>query len=97
MASKPVFSAEFTTTPQTATFNVVRNGAAPTACSVVIPADRYWLGESSDARNILTPLIAALNALSFTVSMYSISILYVVSQRLEGGSRSTHMGHCSTR
>lgn len=64
MASKPVFSAEFTTTPQTATFNVVRNGAAPTACSVTIPADRYWLGESTDARNILTPLIAALNALS---------------------------------
>jgi hypothetical protein len=34
------------------------------ACSVTIPADRYWLGESTDARNILTPLIAALNALS---------------------------------
>jgi hypothetical protein len=64
MASKPVFSAEFTTTPVTATFNVVRNGAAPVACSVAIPADRYWLGESTDARNILTPLIAALNALS---------------------------------
>ena len=64
MASKPVFSAEFTTTPVTATFDVVRNGAAPVACSVTIPADRYWLGESTDARNILTPLIAALNALS---------------------------------
>jgi hypothetical protein len=34
------------------------------ACSVTIPADRYFLGESTDARNILTPLIAALNALS---------------------------------
>jgi hypothetical protein len=64
MASKPVFSAEFTTTPVIATFDVVRNGAAPVACSVTIPADRYWLGESTDARNILTPLIAALNALS---------------------------------
>jgi hypothetical protein len=64
MASKPVFSAEFTTTPVTATFNVVRNGAAPVACSVTIVADRYWLGESTDARNILTPFIAALNALS---------------------------------
>jgi hypothetical protein len=33
------------------------------ACSVTIPADRYFLGESTDARNILTPLIAALNLL----------------------------------
>ncbi len=38
---------------------------------------------------------AALKARSLTVSMYSISILYVISQRLEGGSRSTHIGHCA--
>lgn len=62
MASKPVFSAEFTTTPVTATFNVVRNGGIPIAMSVTIPADRYFLGESTDARNLLTPLLAALNA-----------------------------------
>ena len=62
MASKPFFSAEFGLTSQTATFNVVRNGAAPIAVSVVIPADRYFLGASTDARNLVTPLLAALNA-----------------------------------
>jgi hypothetical protein len=36
---------------------------------------------------------ADLKARSLTVSMYSMSILYVVSQRFEGGRRSTHMGH----
>ena len=62
MASKPFFSAEFGLTTQTATFNVVRNGAAPIAVSVTIPADRYFLGASTDARNLVTPLLAALNA-----------------------------------
>jgi len=64
MASKPVFSAEFTTTPVTATFNVIRNGSINPigGISVTIPADRYFLGESTNARNLLTPLLAALNA-----------------------------------
>jgi hypothetical protein len=61
MASKPFFSAEFGLTTQTATFNVVRNGAAPVAVSVVIPADRYFIGASTDARNLVTPLLLALN------------------------------------
>jgi len=68
MASKPVFSAEFTTTPVTATFTVFRATASPIVLSsfpvsVTIPADRYFLGESTNARNLVTPLLAALNAI----------------------------------
>lgn len=61
MASKPFFSAEFGLIPQVATFNAVRNAAAPIAVSVTIPADRYFIGASSDARNLVTELLAALN------------------------------------
>lgn len=64
MASKPFFSSEFGLTTQVATFNVLRNGVlTPLAgISVTIPADRYFLGASTDARNLVTPLLAALNA-----------------------------------
>ena len=67
MASKPFFSAEFGLTSQTATFTVFRATAAPIVLSsfpvsVVIPADRYFLGASTNARNLVTPLLAALNA-----------------------------------
>lgn len=64
MASKPFFSSEFGLIPQVATFNVVRNAAAPIAVSVTIPADRYFLGGSTDARNLATPLIAAMTAVA---------------------------------
>ena len=64
MASKPFFSAEFGLSTQVATFNVIRNSViTPLAgISVTIPADRYYLGASTNARNIVTPLLAALNA-----------------------------------
>ena len=64
MASKPFFSAEFGLTTQTATFNVLRNGVLTPigGISVTIPADRYFLGASTNARNLVTPLLAALNA-----------------------------------
>lgn len=67
MASKPFFSAEFGLTTQTATFTVFRATSAPIVLSsfpvsVVIPADRYFLGASTNARNLVTPLLAALNA-----------------------------------
>ena len=64
MASKPFFSSEFGLTTQTATFNVLRNGVLNPigGISVTIPADRYFLGASTNARNLVTPLLAALNA-----------------------------------
>ena len=69
MASKPVFSAEFTTATVTATFTITRATTGPIVITpyvvtVDIPADRYWLGESTNARNLLTPLLAAMNAVS---------------------------------
>jgi hypothetical protein len=67
MASKPVFSAEFTTTPVTATFTIFRSTTSPIvitpyAVSVTIPADRYWLGESTDSRSLWRTLRTAMNA-----------------------------------
>lgn len=63
MASRPFFSAEFGLSSQTATFNVTRNGGIPASVSVVIPPDRYFLGGSTNARNLVTPLMSALTAL----------------------------------
>lgn len=67
MASKPFFSAEFGTVTQTATFTITRATSGPIVItpypvSVTIPADRYFIGASTDARNLLTPLLAAMNA-----------------------------------
>jgi hypothetical protein len=62
MASKPFFSAEFGLSNQVATFSVIRNGFFVSGVNVTIPADRYYLGASTNARNIITPLILALNA-----------------------------------
>jgi hypothetical protein len=61
--SRPVFSAAFTLTPQTATFNIVRNGT-PVAVSFTVQPDRFWLGESTASRNLVVDVIAALNAAS---------------------------------
>lgn len=66
MASKPFFSAEFGISSQVATFTVVRNSVIVSplgGLNVTIPADRYYLGASTDVRNIITPLISALNLL----------------------------------
>ncbi len=63
MASKPFFSAEFGLSNQVATFNVSRNGTFPgVTIMFTIPADRYYLGASTNALNIVTPLLVALNA-----------------------------------
>jgi hypothetical protein len=74
MASRPFFSAEFGLSSQTATFSVTRSGGIPATCTVVIPPDRYFLGGSTNARNLVTPLMAALTALpigSFSFSIQS--------------------------
>lgn len=63
MASRPFFSAEFGLTTQTATFAVTRNAGLPAVVSVVIPPDRYFIGGSTNARNIVTPLLLALSAI----------------------------------
>jgi hypothetical protein len=61
---KPVFSAAVVLTAQTASFSIVRNGAAPVAVSFTVSPDRYWLGESAASRNLVVDVIAALNAAS---------------------------------
>jgi hypothetical protein len=107
MASKPFFSAEFGLTTQTATFDVVRNGAAPIAVSVVIPADRYFLGGSTDARNLATPLIAAMTVVAglgtFTFTAFApsdnIGVMYTLSYNdvpIAGGLTSLEISGMNT-
>lgn len=72
MASRPFFSAEFGLTSQTATFTVTRSAGIPYTCTVVIPPDRYFLGGSTNARNLVTPLMAALTALPIGAFSFSI-------------------------
>jgi hypothetical protein len=69
MAFRPFFSSEFSTVTKTATFTITRATSGPIVItpypvSVTIPADRYFIGASTTSRNLLTPRLAAMNAVS---------------------------------